>query len=175
MARSCVTNRANGHLSLVVLNQNETAQLGAEMAPHAARQRRDDGFSIRRQPALAAKANDVRTQHQILNNEAFIPFEPGTRRDDSLDDPFFVNHPLGSLVAAATAPAFRWLARLVHAARLDRRLDIRAALLSLQPGDLIAQRDDGPVLLCKSLQQLRNQSPQISERHAVDVRGGRHY
>ena len=62
-------------LSLMVLSQYEAAQFRAEMAIDAGRQGRHHHLAIRGSPALALKVDDVRTDHQILDEKARIAFE----------------------------------------------------------------------------------------------------
>jgi hypothetical protein len=109
---------------------------------------------------LTTKAHDVRPQNQILNDEALVTFEAGARWNDSLNDLLLVDDPFRRLVAAAAARALRRfrLARPVHATRLDRRFDIRAALLLLQPGVLTAQLDN-------RLLQRRHLAQKLDDQH----------
>ena len=65
----------HGDLALVVLEQHEAAQLRPEVADDPGRHRRDDGPPVRGQPALAAEADDVRAQHEILDQEVLVALE----------------------------------------------------------------------------------------------------
>ena len=65
----------HGHLALVVLGQHEPAQLGPEVAGDAGRHRGDHRPAVGGQPALAAQADDVRPQHQVLDQEVLVALE----------------------------------------------------------------------------------------------------
>ena len=74
------------HLAFMILRQHEAAQGGPEMtAADAHRQGRQDLASVRRHPALAPIARDMRPHHQILHDEIFVALEArpfGHRRLD---------------------------------------------------------------------------------------------
>ena len=75
----------HGDLALMVLKQHQAAQLRPEMAGDAGRHRCRDGQPVRGQPALAADTDDVRPQHQILDEEVFLAVEVSTRSDGRPD------------------------------------------------------------------------------------------
>ena len=109
------------------------------MAASAAGQRRHDRLAVRRQPALSSVAHHPRGQLQLLHLVRLIAFELRTRRMRHPQhlglgcDPWC--HFAAAVAFGSLAAALRF-ASLLHAARLDRR----AALQTLQPGDLIALR-----------------------------------
>ena len=88
------------HLALVVLHQHEAAQFRAKMAGYPGRQRGNHGGALRCHPALAAVADHLRAQHQLLHHEGLITFEPRAgwhrRFDHLLLDP----HPRRQFAAA---------------------------------------------------------------------------
>jgi len=66
----------------VIEGEHEAPQVRPEMTVNAVRQRRRDGVAIPALPALAAEIDDVPADHQILHNEAGVPFEARTVRRD---------------------------------------------------------------------------------------------
>src|SRR5450759_4911658 len=91
----------------MVLDQHDTSQLGAEMPLDAAWQRVDHSSPVRGQPTLAAVADDMRTQHDILHDEVLVALESRTWWNRRLDNPLLVDDPFGGLVAATTARRIR--------------------------------------------------------------------
>ena len=75
-----------------------------------------------------------------------MAFEHRSFRDLDPDYPFFDLDP-GRDLAPATPllvlRGLRWPGPFFHAARFDARFDIRAALQTFQPGDLLALLGDG--------------------------------
>ena len=69
------------HLSLDVLHQHEAHDTRAEVAPHLRRQRRDDLLAVRGHPALAAEANDLWHQEEILHGERLKAAAARARRN----------------------------------------------------------------------------------------------
>ena len=63
------------HLPLVVLDKDEAAQFGSEVARSPGWKRRRDSLPVRRPAAFAAVAGDVRAQHQVLHHEALVALE----------------------------------------------------------------------------------------------------
>ncbi len=63
------------HLTLMVLQQHEAAQLRPEMPADAPWQRRDHHLPFRRRPALAAVADHLSLQHQILHDKRLVALE----------------------------------------------------------------------------------------------------
>ena len=109
------------YLTLMVLQQSEAAQLRPEMAGDALRQRRHHPPPVRRHPAFPAIADHLGAQHQVLDDEGVISFEPRARRHVHTQHPALDADPRCGL-AASTMPAMaRRLRRrrIVHAARLD--------------------------------------------------------
>jgi len=126
----------HGDLALVILRQDEPAQLRPEVAVDPSRQRRHDPTTIGGHPALAAEPNGDRPQHQILDKETLIALKARSRRHCDAQHPVLDHDTRDPLAAATPALATTGrrlrLARLLHTARLDRR----RALEPLQPRDL---------------------------------------
>src|SRR5205814_8750570 len=136
----------DGHLPLVMLDEHEAGQFGAEMAADTAGLRSDQRATVRGLPTFPAIAHDMRANDEVLDDEVFIALEPRPLRNRRLAAPLLVDGPLGRLVATATARPVRcrsWLARLLHPARLSG-LDVRPAFQPLQPRDLLALLADNP-------------------------------
>ena len=156
---------------LVILNQDVAAQFRAEVAIDTGGERRDHALARGRQPALAAIADHMRSQDEILHHEVLVSFEPGSRWHGGLDDTVFVNGPLGGLRPAAPP---LWLsltdgtARLFHPARC-RWLDVWPALQTLEPCDLLALLDHDPAQLANPLQQFNDKSPQFLGGQRIDI------
>ena len=88
----------------MILGEHEAAQLRAEMAIDASRQRRRHHLAVRGLPALALEIHDVRTDHQVLHHEAGVALEAGAgRRRGDLDVAFLVDRQLRTR-AAPPAP-----------------------------------------------------------------------
>jgi hypothetical protein len=64
------------HLPLDVLHQDIAHDPGAEVAAHLGRQRGDDLLAVRCYPALAAEADDLRRQEEILHGEGLEAATP---------------------------------------------------------------------------------------------------
>jgi hypothetical protein len=126
----------------VVLEQHEAAQLRPEMADDARRQRRDDGLPVGGQPALAAEADDLRAQHQILDQDVLVALEAGAGGDVGREDALLGDgQPVGLAAADAAGPRLArrlGLGALLHAARLQ----LGPALHALELGDLRPQLGD---------------------------------
>ena len=133
---------------------------------------------VRRQPTFAPIAHDVLAQHQFLHEVVFIAPEHRARRQAwDLDDPVFVDCAIGRLGAAASARLAGGrlgTVRLLHPGGLARRLDIRSALQTLQPRDLLAQPDDGQAQSRNPAQQFLHESFQIIVRQRISIDGMRH-
>jgi hypothetical protein len=164
-------------LSLMILGEHETAQLRPEMAIKALRQRRRYDLAVHGQPALALKVNDVRMHYQLLNHKAGVALETRAGRSRSqLDFAFLIDCQLRSRAAAPAPLLARRLriGRLLHAARLAVRLDIRPTRTTLKPRDLIALRRNRSAQIGNLLQQLHYQQLQLAGRKTVNVLGQRH-
>jgi hypothetical protein len=127
----------NRDLALVVLGQYEPAQRRPEVADDPSRHRRRDGPAVGGQPALAAQADHVRAQHQVLDEEVLVTLEARAGRDlRRRDDPLLVDGEPPDLAALGTAapalPGRLGLGRLFHAARLH----LGPALQALERRDL---------------------------------------
>ena len=107
----------------MVLQQHETAQLRPKVTSNPGRHRRENGLPVGREPAFPADADDMRAQHEILDDEILVALEARSDRHVGLDDALLVNdQSLGlALLDAALARLVRWLRLLLHAARPDRR------------------------------------------------------
>ena len=148
------------HLSLVILHQHEAAQFRPEMAADARGQRRDDGFTRRRQPALATVAYHPRGEHQVLHLIRLIALELRALRSRHPKHLRLHGDPRGHLATAvAVAPLAMRLrpGGVFHAARLDHR----PALEPLEASNLIALRRDRPLQLSYLAQQFHHQSFQL--------------
>ncbi len=112
----------HGHLALVVLEQHEPTQLRPDMTGDAGRHGCRDGHPVRGQPTLAAEANDVRPQHEILNEEVLVALEAGARWNGRLNGALLVDGEPLALAALGTASSRlvgqRGFSALVHAAGL---------------------------------------------------------
>jgi hypothetical protein len=138
-----------GHrdLTLVVLEQHEAAQLRPEVTADLGRHRRDHRSAVRGQPAFTADADNMRPQHEILDEEVLVALEAGARRNLRLDDALLAGGaPLALAALGAAFPALAGrlgLGALVHAARLHRRSALQALEgrnLRPQLGDRLLQR-----------------------------------
>ena len=129
----------------MVLGQHEATQLRSEVACHTRRQWRDHRPPFRRDPALTAITDGPDPQHQILNQESFVPLEARTGRNVRLQDLAFNADPWCRLATATMAIALAALRRgsPLHAAWFDRR----PAFQPLQPHKLLAQLRHDPLLL----------------------------
>ena len=135
----------HGHLALVVLEQHEPTQLRPEMAGDAGRHRGDYRPPVRSQPALAAEADHVRPQHEVLDQEVLVALEARAGRDIRPDDPVLVDDEPPDLASLGAAALLRRLrpGGLVHATGLElgpaldafERRDLRPQL-----GDRLSQR-----------------------------------
>ena len=67
------------YLALVMLQQHEAAQLRPEMTGDALRQRRHNRAAVRHHPTFPAIADHLGAQHQVLDDEGLIAFEPRAR------------------------------------------------------------------------------------------------
>jgi hypothetical protein len=134
----------HGDLALIVLPQHEAAELRPEMAADAGWQRGEHHLPIRRHPALAPVAHDLRAQHYVLHQERRISLETRACRRLSLDNPILHADPGRRLAAAAALGALSGrlrLGSLLHAARFDPR----SAFLPFQPRNLLALFRDHPL------------------------------
>ncbi|WP_373866663.1 DDE-type integrase/transposase/recombinase [Skermanella aerolata] len=161
------------HLSLDVLHRDIAHDPGAKVATHLRRQRCNDLLTLRCHPALAAEADDLRRQDQILHGEGLEAAAPRAGR--GLDHKgSLLGHrrgapttlPLAPLPACFLGPdPFIRFRCLVHAARRQ----LRFLRQILQPGVLRAQL---PVLLaqrCHFDQKLNHQLLQLVEGQGVQV------
>lgn len=148
--------------------------MAPEMAVDAGRQRRRHRPPVRRQPTLPAIADHLRAQHQVLHDETRMALAARARRHRHRDDPLLVDDQLRRLAAAAPLPALGRrrlrLARLLHAARLDRR----PALQPLQPRDLIALLAHRPPQCRHRRQQPGDQRFQLGVRQTIKIGKRRH-
>ena len=133
---------------------------------------------VRRQPPLPAIAHHAGFDLEILDGEALIPLEPGAgwdgfwHHDPSLDchpRPLRPAPPLGWAVSC------RWLLlrRLVHPGRRGR-LDIRLALQTLQPRDLLALLQNNLLQRRHLLKKRDHQRLQSGGRKTIKIIGRRH-
>jgi len=131
-----------GGLALVVLDQDEALDLGAEVVADPVRQRRHDGLAVRRHPALPPVAHDPWLDPQILHGEVLVALEPRSRRQArDGNHPLFDRHrrclrPAPSLLAPLLARSL--VRHRLHARRRRWRLDVRLTLQALQAGDFLA-------------------------------------
>ena len=136
-----------GDLSLMILAEHETAQLGAEMASDAGRRFGHQLAPVRRQPTFPPIAHNVLAKHQFLHDVVLITLEYRARRQTwDLEDPIFVDRAIGRLGAAASARLASGRlgsVHLLHPGGLARRLDIGPALQTFQPRYLFALLDNG--------------------------------
>src|SRR5215203_3051869 len=157
----------------MVLGQHEAPELRPEMAVNPVRQGRHDQLPLRRQPALAAVADRLGPQHEVLDQEVLVAPEPRAGRHASRDNPVLDRDPWHHLAAAATtmrAARRLRLARLLHAARLDPR----ARLQTLEAGDLLALRRHRPLKINHLALQRAHQRPQLDRGQRVRVCGRLH-
>jgi hypothetical protein len=126
------------HLALVILGEDEAAQLRSEMFIDPGGKRGRDGLPIRCPPALTAIPRDIGVQHQVLHHETLVALEARIRRGGDLEHLILMDDPSRRLLAP-TAPVLAlagrrlWLGCRLHPAGLDRR----APGQSLQPRDLV--------------------------------------
>jgi len=144
------------YLALVVLQQHEATQLRPEMAGDALRQRRHHRAAVRPHPAFPAVADHLRAQHQILDDESVVSFEPRAgwhlhTQHTALDaDPRY-----GLAASTMLAMARRlWRRGIVHAARLE----VRAAFQTLQSRNLVPLLRHNTLQLGNLAEQLDDQS-----------------
>jgi hypothetical protein len=162
----------------MILSEHETAQLVPEVTIDARRQGGLHRRAVRGPPAFSAKVDHVRSDHQILNQEAGIALETRAGRRIGLEPPLLINDHLRARAApplplAGRLRRFR-LARLFHPARLDVLLDLRPARPALQPSDLVTQRRNQPPKFRCLLQQPQRQALDLGRRKRVDVQRRRH-
>jgi hypothetical protein len=135
------------------------------MTTDAGRQRRRHHPPVRHQPALAAKANHVRAQHEILQDVILVTLEaragwPVDHRQDAIlvDRPALARPALGAAIVGI-------LPRLQLGARLQTtRLELRSALQTLELGDRRAQLSDRLLELGVLRQQPLGQSLKLTAR-----------
>ncbi len=117
-------------MTLIMQHQNHAMQLRAIAADDAGIERRDQGFPIRRFPALTSIARHQRIQNQILNDDLLIALVARTGRRVDLHLDRSRNRQLVQVAAAPLrrSPALgpvrlriRSVCRLVHPRRLLRR------------------------------------------------------
>src|SRR3974377_554819 len=136
----------------MVLHQHKAAQVGAEVTRGPRGQRRDDRLAIWRYPAFAPVADRMHRQHKLLDQIGLVALEARPRRGSDLQHPILDTPapPDGAARASLPLPAgLSWLSGLVHAAWLD----VRPALQSLQPRDLLALLGNGPFQFGTLLEQ----------------------
>ena len=157
----------------MALGEHEPAQRRPEMAVDAGRQRRRHRPPVRRQPTLPAIAGHLRAQHQVLHDETRMALAARARRHRHRDDPLLVDDQLRRLAAAPLPGLGRRrlrLARLLHAARPDRR----PALQPLQPRDLITLPANRPLQRRHLRQQPGDQRFQLGVRQTIKIGRQRH-
>ena len=150
----------------------------SQVATHLWRQRCDDLLAVRCQPALAAEADDLRRQDQILHGEGLEAAAPRARR--GLDDKgALLSHRRGAPATLPFAPLSARLlgpgppvrlGRLVHTARCQ----LRFLRQILQPGVLRAQLLDLLFQGRHANQQLHHQLLQLVERQGIQIWKRRH-
>jgi hypothetical protein len=119
-------------------------------------------------------------RHQLLNHKAGVALETRAGRSRSqLDFAFLIDCQLRSRAAAPAPLLARRLriGRLLHAARLAIRLDIRPRRTALEPRDLVALRRNPSAQTGHLLQRLDHQQLQLARCAAwitVDDTGARH-
>src|SRR3954451_25063670 len=141
----------------MIMHQHEAAQFRAKMAINPFRQRRQDGASIRRNPAFALITGGIGRNHQVLHEKGFMALEARSlRHRRRLDHQVFDDDPRRHLAAEPPRLLFgglRRLRRLIHAARFDGR----TALQPFQTGDLFT-------LLANNLFQGGNLAKQLNQQ-----------
>ena len=111
-------------LTLMILHQHETPQVGAEVSLGPIRQRRDDRLAVCCDPTLAEVADRMDRKHKLLDLIGLVALEACSGRHRSLDDPILDDNTRPDL---ATAWALSLHARpgrfggFFHAFRLDGR------------------------------------------------------
>jgi hypothetical protein len=168
----------DGDLSLMMKAEREPAHLTAEMAFDAGRQQSNQRAPVRRRPSFAAIAHHMSAHDQLLDDEIFITLETraGRRRLD-LDDPIFVDRPIGRLGAAAPARPVRGrfgTVRLFHPGRSAWRFDVRPALQPLQPRYLTTQPNDGRTQRRHAGHKLARQSFKLRFRQRIKINRAGH-
>ena len=158
------------HLALVVLGQHVAAQRRPEMAVHPARQRRQHGAAVGRDPALAPEADDTRANQQVPHHICLVALEPRTGRNLGLQHVLFMDGEPRRLAAvgAALASATPWrlrLARVLHAAGPQ----FRPALQALEPGDLVAQHGNLSAQRGIRLENLDHQPLEVVDRKNINI------
>src|SRR5271169_253663 len=128
----------------MILGEHEAAQFRSEMTIDARRQGGRHRLAVRGLPAFPEKVGDKRADHQILNQEARVAFETRPGRRVGIELALLINGQLRARAPAPPALARRVrrlrLARLLHAARLDVRLDVRTPRAAFQPRNLVTER-----------------------------------
>jgi hypothetical protein len=132
-----------GHVLMVVLVEDETDQVGSEVAAgqDVGGERSHHTLPTGGQPAFAAIADDAWLEDQLLNDEVLVAFEAGAQRDVGQgDDDLFGDGQLGGLGAFGGARPFG----LGVARRSRRRLegagnDPGSGLEALEAGDLVLE------------------------------------
>ncbi|ASY73900.1 hypothetical protein SF83666_a43120 (plasmid) [Sinorhizobium fredii CCBAU 83666] len=152
--------------------QHEAAQFRPEMAVDAVRQRRHDAAAVGRQPTLAPEPDRRRLDDQVLDDEVLVALEAGARRNLGLHDPILDRHSRQVRLAAATSLAAGVRcrisrARLLHAAR-PVGLDVRPALQTLQPRDLLALLANRLLQRRHLAKQFQHQLPELGVRQIIE-------
>ena len=87
-------------MTLMILHQHETAQVGAEVALGPIRQRRDDRLAVWCDPTLAEVADRMDRQHKLLDLIGLVALEARSGRHRSLDDPILDDNTRPDLATA---------------------------------------------------------------------------
>ena len=135
-----------GHVLVVVLVEDETDQVGSEVAAgqDIGGEWGHQALAVGGQPAFAAVADDAGLEDQILNDEVLVSLEDRPGRDVGQgDDDLLGDGQLGGLGALGGAGPFR----LRVAGRPGRRLegaggDPGSGLEALEAGDLVFELVD---------------------------------
>src|SRR5947209_17171842 len=151
----------------MVLQQNESYQLRPEMASDALRQRRHHRAAIRPHPAFPAVADHLRAQHQILDDEGVVSFEPRARRHVHPEHLALDADPRYGL-AASTMLA---MARRLRRRRIDHAawLDIGTAFQTLQSRDLLALLRHNTLQLGNLAKQFDDQGFEFGPRKVCEI------
>jgi len=160
-------------LALMVLHQHEATQVRTEMSFDPLWQRRDDRLAVRGDPTLAPVADRMHRQHQLLNQIGVVALEARASWRGGLHHPILDADTRADLAAAwllLLQGGFGRVGAFVHATRLD----VRPALQSLQPCDLLTLLGNHPLQFADFCQQTDHQFPQLGRRQAVKVVGRDH-
>lgn len=152
----------------MILHQHETAQVGAEVSLGPIRQRRYDRLAIWCDPTLTQVTDRIDRQHKLLDLIGLVALEARSGRHGGLDGPILDDNTRPDLATAWALSLYPGPGRFggfVHAARLD----VRTALQSLQPRDLLTLLGIFPFQLSHLFQQAGHQLFQLGRRQAIKV------